>query len=131
MVGKMLRATHKLWMERNHILHLRTAGCIKGLEMIALETAVVRQLDIGHGGLAEADMYLLAKDKASILIEPVENIRSWLCDIMIARGDFDSARLESLQDRGELTHLVPNLTAAETRRYLDWRTVRLSRRYDC
>ena len=117
-------------MERNHILHLRTAGGIKGLEMIALETAVVRQLDIGPGGLAEADMYLLSKDKASILMEPVENIRSWLCDILIACGDFDSARLESLQDRGEITHLVPNLTAAETRRYLDWRTVRLSRRYD-
>ena len=32
---------------------------------------------------------------------------------MIARGDLASARLESLKDRGEITHVVPNLSAAE------------------
>ena len=40
LVGKILRATHSIWMERNRILHIRTAGGIKCLEIAGLETAV-------------------------------------------------------------------------------------------
>ena len=58
---------------------------------------------------------------------PVEMIRGWLCGIMIARGDLASARLESLRDRGEITHVIPILTAAEKRSYLDWRKICLQR----
>ena len=59
--------------------------------------------------------------------EPAELIRGWLCEIMIARGDLASARLESLRDRGEITHVIPTLTATEQRSYLDWRKVCLQR----
>ena len=59
--------------------------------------------------------------------EHVGMIRGWLCEIMIARGDLASAWLESLRDRGETTHFIPILTAAEKRSYLDWRKVCLQR----
>ena len=47
-------------------------------------------------------------------------IRGWLCEILIARGDLASARLESLRDRGEITNVIPTLTATEQLAYLDW-----------
>ena len=40
LVGKMLRAAHRLWMECNNILYLRIAGGIDGLEIICLDTSV-------------------------------------------------------------------------------------------
>ena len=52
-------------------------------------------------------------------------IRGWLCGILIARGDFASARLEYLRDRGDFSHVMPTLTDAEMRQYLDWRNVQL------
>ena len=87
-VGKMIRATHGLWMERNNILHLRTADGIKGLCHISLQTAVEHQWDLGHENLDEKDHYLLEGDVETIMTQPVEMIRGWLCEILIARSDF-------------------------------------------
>ena len=55
-------------------------------------------------------------------------LRGWLYEILIARGDFATARLESLRDRGEVTHCLPSLTAVEMRKYCDWRQVCLAQR---
>ena len=107
----MIRATHGLWMERNNILHLRTTNGIKGLCIISMQTAVERQLDLGHENLDEEDHCLLENDDVEhIMKEPVKMIRGWLCEILIARGDFASARLESIRDQNDISHLVPILT---------------------
>ena len=55
-------------------------------------------------------------------------IRRWLCEILIAKEDLASARLESLRDRGEITHAIPTLTAAERKSYLDWTNAFLQRK---
>ena len=55
-------------------------------------------------------------------------IRGWLCEMLIAHGDFAVARLESLRDRGNITHIVPTLNETEMRKYLDWREVNLQQR---
>ena len=55
-------------------------------------------------------------------------IRGWLCEMLIAHGDFAVARLESLRDRGSITHIVPTLNETEMRKYLDWREVNLQQR---
>ena len=123
----MVRATHSLWMERNNILHLRAANGIRGLCNIALQTAVSQQYNLGHEGMDEEDFYLLETEEEDLIKEPAELIRGWLSEIMIARGDLASARLESLRDRGEITHVIPTLTATEQRSYLDWRKVCLQR----
>ena len=51
--SKMLQATHGLWVERNNILHLRAAKYIRGLNNIALKTAVSQQYNLGHKGMEE------------------------------------------------------------------------------
>ena len=130
-IGKMLRASHGLWMERNNILHLRTIGNIHGLQMIQLESAITTQYDLGYEDLNQEDYYLLDKDKEDLLQQPIDIVRGWLCSILIARGDFDAARLESLQDRGETTYKLPSLTAVEMRKYCDWRQVCLAQRLPC
>ena len=127
-VGKMLRASHSLWMERNHTLHLSTASGIKELEIIFLTAVVTAKYDLGNADLDEDDFYLLDKDQDALLKEPVELIRGWLCKILIARGSFPSARLESLRDRGETSYLVPTLSDTEKRAYLNWRNVCLTQR---
>ena len=60
--------------------------------------------------------------------EPVEMIRGWLCEIPIARGDFDSVRLESLKDRGDLSHTILVLNERGKKQFLDWRRISLQRR---
>ena len=127
-VGKMIRATHGLWIERNNILHLRTTNGIKGLCIMTMQTAVERQLALGHENLDEEDYYLLDNDVETLMQEPVDMIRGWLCEILIARGDFASARLESLRDRGDISHIVPSLTEQEIKKNLDWRNVQLQQR---
>ena len=67
LVGKMIRDTHHLWMERNHILHLRTAGGIRGLKMVGLQKAVNKQFDLGYADLQEEDFYLLDNNRDTIL----------------------------------------------------------------
>ena len=57
LVQKLLRATHTLWMERDNLLHLRAANGIRGLNNIALQTAVSQQYSIGHEGLEEDYFY--------------------------------------------------------------------------
>ena len=82
----MLRATHRLWMERNSILHLRTIAGIHGLHLIRLHTAVTEQYDLGYANLEEEDYYLLEKAKDNLLKEPMDVVRGWLCEILITRG---------------------------------------------
>ena len=127
-LGLVIRATHSLWLERNNILHLRTANGIRGLCMISMQTAVENQLDLGRENLDVEDHYLLDNDVETLMSEPAEMIRGWLCEILIARGDFASARLESLRDRGDISHVVPSLTETELRKYSDWRNVQLEQR---
>ena len=46
----------------------------------------------------------------------------------IVRGQLGKTRLESLKDRGEIMHKIPNLTPTEINRYLNWRNVTLQKR---
>ena len=55
----------------------------------------------------EDDFYLLETEEANLIKEPAGMIRGWLCEIMIVRGDLLSTRLESLMDKGEITHVIP------------------------
>ena len=50
----------------------------------------------------EEDFYLLDNDMETSMGILVEIIRGWLCEILIARGDFDSSRSKYLKDRGDI-----------------------------
>ena len=90
-------------MERNRILHLRTTSGIHGLQMMCLESAISTQYRLGYENLNQEDYHLIERDKQDLLQQPVDVLRGWLCEILIARGDFAAARIESLLDRGETT----------------------------
>ena len=122
----MIRATHGLWLERNHMLHLQTENGIRGLNLIAIQTAIEQQIELGYDNLNADDHYLLDTNVETLMKEPIDMIRGWLCEILIARGDFASARLECLRDRGATSHTLPSLTATEVNKYLDWRNVQLT-----
>ena len=128
MVYKLLRATHSVWMERNNVHHLQAINKVRGLELTKLETEVNSQFEIGEEGMDEENHFLLRRNKEELLTSPIEIIRSWLCEIYIARGQLDKARLESLKDTGGILHKIPNLTPTEINKYLDWRNVTLQKR---
>ena len=128
LIYNLLRATHSVWMERNNVHHLQAINKVRGLELTKLEMKVDSQFQIGEEGLDEEKHYLLRRNKEELLTSPIETIRSWLCEIYIARGQLDKARLGSLKDRGEILHKIPNLTPTEINRYLDWRNVTLQKR---
>ena len=54
-------------MERNNILHLRTAGDMNGLEIICLDNDVTAQYNLGYDNLDEEDHYLLDNEKSDLL----------------------------------------------------------------
>ena len=108
--------------------HLQAINKVRGLELTKLETEVDSQFQIGEEGLDEENHYLLRRNKEEFLTSPIETSRSWLCEIHIARGQLDKARLESLKDRGEILHKIPNLTPTEINKYLNLRSVTLQKR---
>ena len=125
-VGKMLRASLKLWLTRNNLLHAETDSGLKGYSLIELKDLVEKQLKMGIMNIATEDHYLLDMSLDEILAGTAEDIRGWLCSILIARGDFESAKAEGKKDRGILSHTLPRLTANQQKAYLDWRKVRLN-----
>ena len=98
--------------------------------MICLESAISTQYDLGYENLNQEDYHLIERDKQDLLQQPIDVLRGWLCEILIARGNFAAARLESLQDRGESTYSLPTLTPNELQKYCDWRQVCLAQRVD-
>ena len=122
-VGCMLRATHKLWLQRNNLLHARTEAGLKGYTLIDLTSLVQDQYTIGVKLMSVEDHYLMDVPISDLLNGSVENIRGWLCSVLIARGDLEAAQHESIDDRGVLSHQLPRLTAGQTQALLDWRRV--------
>ena len=126
LIGKCLRATLQLWLQRNEILHLQTEEGVNGMHLQALYTAVEEELDRGLEGLQHTDFHLLQTNIHRLRLQPIESIRGWLCSVKIARNDFDGARQESVRDRGWSSHQQPTLTPREMNGFLDWRRVRLN-----
>ena len=73
--------------------------------------------------MSAEDHYLLDITLTELLNGTIESIRGWLCAVLIARGEYDDAKMESTKDRGELSHCLPILTARQTQALLDWRRV--------
>ena len=125
LVGKMLRVTLQLWLERNSLLHLQNQQGINGLHLVELRGLVEIQYTLGSEGMEREDSYLLEMDKEQLLNSSEERIRGWLCSALIARGEYEAARMERGTDRGTRTHALPQLTAAQQEEYLYWRRVRI------
>ena len=108
------------------MVHTVSDNGVNGMDLVLLREAVTAQIELGQQGLEEADYHLLERDIDEMMEDSMENIRGWLCNIYIARGNFEAAQEEGLKDRGNSTHKRPRLTLHQQRQYLDWRNVQLS-----
>jgi hypothetical protein len=70
-------------------------------------------------GMEEDCQHLLRRNKNELITSPMETVIRWLCEVYIARGQLNKARLGSLRDRGITNHNIPNLTSTEINKYLD------------
>ena len=125
LIGQMLQATLNLWLQRNSMVHCKDTNDLDGMDMVQLEEAVETQLIIGEGDVDEGDRYLFQITIHDIMAKSIEEIRGWLCSVLIARGDLEGAEKESSLLRGEHTHKRPRLSASQQRQYLHWRYVSL------
>lgn len=126
LVGRMLRVTHSLWMERNNVVHLKTAHGLKGMHLMELQEEVEFELSRGVELMEVGDHHLMDVNLESLMADSLENLRGWLCSVKIARGDCAAAEAEGLRDRGLLSHAQPSLSAAQLRGYLNWKNIQLS-----
>ena len=125
-MGKILRATHKLWMARNEMVHLKTEEGLKGMNMVELHSEVNAELQRGIDLMAAEDYYLMEVDSGKLLLKPLESLRGWLCSVKLARGDTEGAKQEGLNDRGLLSHKLPTLSTGQMRQYHNWNNIQLS-----
>ena len=123
LVGKLLRATHHLWLHRNSILHAQTENELKCMDIMQLQTAVQGELDKGKTGLPAEDWDHLNVNIHDIMTEPVAYIRGWLCTIFIARGDIAAAKEENLRDRQNSSPFTTNITDKQRKEFMDWRNI--------
>ena len=123
LINKVLRATLQLWLQRNEIVHAQTKEGLKGVEREALIIKKEDELAKGIGGLQPEDFYLLDTNMENLKGEPIESVRGWLCNAMIARRDLKGAQEEGLKDRGIISHHQPKLTGREMKKYLDYRSI--------
>ena len=124
-VGKMLRATLQLWLHRNGMLHASSENGIAGMDLILLRNTVEKQLKLGKGLMDADDWCLLDVNIHDLMAEPVDSIRGWLCDILIARGDIEAAKEEGLRDRRGASAQSTQITYKQHKAFLDWRNVHL------
>ena len=126
-VGKILRATHALWLHRNAMLHIRTDQGMPGMDMVQLQEAVEQQIGLGTGNMHQDDYHLLERDVDEVMEGTIEDIRGWLCDMYVARGQHQEAIDEGKLDRYATTVNMTNVTEEQRREFLDWRNIKLAR----
>ena len=86
LVGRMIRATQKLWLTRNEVLHATMDSGLKGHTYVELKDLVTNQLQRGIELMEPEDQYLLELPLDTIMAGNMESIRGWLCSVHIARG---------------------------------------------
>ena len=126
LVGKMLRATLQLWLHRNSLLHATDANGLHGMDHIHLRDAIQKQLHLGVEDVASEDHYLFEVNIHDLLCEPVDYIRGWYCDMLIARGDYQGAREEGQRSRNDTVPNVAPLSKRQKRDYTNWRNICIS-----
>ena len=113
-------------MLRNDMVHLKTEEGLKGMDLVVLQHEVESEVNRGVDMMEPEDHYLLDIHLPTLLLEPVEYLRGWLCSVKLARGDFEAAREEGLNDRGMATHAQPSLSVGQLNRFYNWKNIQLS-----
>ena len=105
-VGKVMRATLQLWLYRNGMIHTTLENGIQCTYLIQLRGSIETQLKLDKGLMNSDDWYLLGINIHDLMTEAVDSICGWLCDMLIARGDIDTAKEEGTRDRRGLHNQI-------------------------
>ena len=71
----------------------------------------------------EEDWSLLDTHIDDIMADSTDCIRGWLCNVLIARGDIEAAKEESIKDRSNTCVASQQVTPQQQREFMDWRNV--------
>ena len=96
------------------------------MDHIHLRNAIQQQLHLGVEDVASEDHYLFEVNIHDLLCEPVDYIRGWYCDMLIARGDCQGAREEGQRSRNDTVPNVASLSKRQKRDYTNWRNICIS-----
>ena len=72
------------------------------------------------------DRHLMDTTVQDILADTEEGIRSWLCEIYIARGEVEQADKEGKRDRRVGGCACNRISATQRKQFQDWRNVKLT-----
>ena len=110
------------------MLHIRTDHGMPVMDMVQLQQEVNKQLRLGTGNMHQDDWHLLEVNPIDLMAETIDSIRGWLCDMYIARGQYEEAVKEGGLDRASTTIGTTTVTAQQRKEFLDWRNIRLHKK---
>ena len=95
------------------------------MDIILLRNTVETLLKLGKGMMDADDWYLLDINIHDSMVEPVDSICGWLCDILITRRYIEAAKEEGLRDQRGALALSNQITRQQRNAFLDWRNIHL------
>ena len=72
------------------------------------------------------DWHLMDTTLQDVISDTEEGIRSWLCEVYIARGNVEKAKDEQGKERRVGGEATTRISAMQRKQFLDWRNVKLS-----
>ena len=86
---------------------------LREIDDLRLEEAVKHQYSLGTESLDPSDEYLFNQSRLELWAQKGEYIRAWLSTVLIARGEFDEAKKEMQNERGNRKYLRKRATGRE------------------
>ena len=110
---KLIQVAHSLWNKRNAFEHDKRQHGLREIEDVRLEAAVKHQYLLGTDALNSSDKYLFNKSCLELWAQKGEYIRAWLFTVLIARVEYEEAKREMQNDRGNYHYHRKRATGTE------------------
>ena len=103
-------------VERNTFEHDRKLHGLIKVEDIHLKRAIKEQYRLGKTDLKQSDRYLFNGSMLDLWSKNGTYIRSWLATVLIARGEYQEAKIELARSRGNMGYKRKRPTGPEIRK---------------
>ena len=113
---KLIDASNSLWNKRNTFEHDRKLHGIIEVEDIRLKREIKAQYRLGITSLKQSDRYLFNEPMLDLWSKNGTYIRSWLATVLIARGEYQEAKIELARSRGNMGYKRKRPTGLEIRK---------------
>ena len=97
-----------------------------GMDSVQLRAAIAEQLRLGKDGIQEEDYYLFEVNIHDLMEEPIDCIRGWLCDMLIARGDIAAAQDECRRVRPLQTVNSISISNHQRKEFMNWQNISIT-----